>query len=174
MAQGVMLDTSYLITLADKSRGNHLAARRYWRHFVESGMPVFLSTIVVSEFCMRQEIHPGILRCCVVLPFNWDHALCAARLDGLRMRPPGIERVALKDDIKILAQAAVADAAFVISDDANTFCRYGEAFRESGEVSFRAIALDQGFDSAFFDDNGQRDLIDSLDDEADVDSSWSP
>ena len=56
MPAGVLVDTSYLITLAGKSRKHHDTARRYWRHFLENQIPIFLSTIVVSEFCIKQEL----------------------------------------------------------------------------------------------------------------------
>jgi hypothetical protein len=36
MAAGVLIDTSFLITLAGPTRANHAAARRYWQHFLES------------------------------------------------------------------------------------------------------------------------------------------
>ena len=35
MAAGVLLDTSFLITLAGSNREHHEAARRYWRHFTD-------------------------------------------------------------------------------------------------------------------------------------------
>ena len=89
MAAGVLLDTSFLITLADKNRAHHEAARRYWQYFLENQIPIFLSAIVVSEFCIKQEIPPEMLRCCVVLPFNWDDAQRAAKLDWKRLRPAG-------------------------------------------------------------------------------------
>jgi hypothetical protein len=162
MPAGVLIDTSFLITLADKSRVRHETARSYWRYFLENQIPVFLSSIVVSEFCMKQEIPPDMLRCCVVLPFNWDDAQCAAKLDWKRLRPAGIERDALKDDIKIIAQAAIADAEFVITDDSDSFYRYCKSFKEAGEVQFKAIKLEDGFDRAFFDPNGQRDFTDGL------------
>jgi len=162
MAAVVLLDTSFLITLADKNRAHHQTARRYWRHFLANQIPIFLSCIVVSEFCMKQEIPPDMLRCCVVLPFNWDDAQRAAKLDWKRLRPPGIERDALKDDIKILAQAAVADSEFVITDDADSFYRFWKAFKEAGEVHFRAIKLEDAFDRAFFQPSGQRDFTDGL------------
>lgn len=120
--------------------------------------------MVVSEFWIKQEIDPEILQCCVVLPFNWDDALRAAKLDWTRARSGDVPRSALKDDIKIIAQAAVADAAYVITDDTESFYRYCIAFAEAGEVEFKAIRLDDGFDRAFFDPNGQRDLTDALDD----------
>lgn len=162
MAAGVLLDTSFLITLADKNRAHHEAARRYWRHFLENDIPIFLSTIVASEFSIKQEIPPEILRSCVVLPFNWDDALRAAKLDWKRLRPPGVERDALKDDIKIIAQAAQADAEFAITDDSESFYKYCQVYKDAGEVEFRAIKLADGFDRAFFDPNGQRDFTDDL------------
>ncbi len=161
MSAGVLLDTSYLITLAGNQRPHHDAARKYWRHFTESQTPIYLSTIVVSEFCMRQEIDRLLLRCCVVLPFNWDDALCAAGLDWKQLRPPGVERDALKDDIKIIAQAARIDAEFVITDDSDSFHRYCEIFRNAGKVSFSAIKLADGFDRAFLN-GGQRDFDDEM------------
>ncbi len=162
MAAGVLLDTSFLITLADKNRADHEAARRYWKHFLENQIPIYLSTVVVSEFCIKQEIPPDMLRCCVVLPFNWDDALRAAKLDWKRLQPAGVKRDALKDDIKIIAQAARIDAEFVITDDSESFCRFCKTFKAAGEVQFKAIKLEDGFDRAFFDANGQRDFTDDL------------
>jgi hypothetical protein len=164
MATGVLLDTSYLITLADKNREHHEAARRYWKHFLENEIPIYLSTVVVSEFCIKQEIPPDILRCCVVVPFNWDDAQRAAKLDWKRLQPSGVKRDALKDDVKIIAQAARIDAEFVITDDTESFYRFCKAFKDAGEVGFKTIKLDDGFDRAFFDTNGQRDFTDTLND----------
>jgi predicted nucleic acid-binding protein len=163
MAAGVLLDTSFLITLAGTSRANHEAARRYWKHFLDHQMPIFLSCIVVSEFCIKQEIPPDMLRCCVVLPFNWDDAQKAAKLDWKRVRPAQTERDALKDDIKIIAQAAVKDVEFVITDDSDSFYHYCKTFKDAGEIQFKAIKLEDGFDSSFFDPTGQRDFTDGLD-----------
>jgi hypothetical protein len=70
----------------------------------------------------------------------------------------------LKDDIKIIAQAAVIEAEFAITDDSQTFYRYCQRLTESGEVQFKAIKLEDGFDRAFFDSGGQRDFHDELSD----------
>lgn len=161
MATGVLIDTSFLITLAGPNRLHHHAARKYWQYFLENQIPVFLSTIVVSEFCIKQEIPPDLLRCCVLLPFNWDDAQRAAKLDWKRLRPEGVERSALKDDIKIIAQAAGADVEYVITDDTESFFRYCKILKEGGDVKFKAIKLEDGFDSAFFN-NGQRNFDDGL------------
>lgn len=163
MSAGVVLDTSFLITLADSSRANHATARRYWKHFTEEEIPIFIPTIVVSEFCLRQEIPPGILRSCVVLPFNWDDAVESAKLDFSSMDRKGESRAALKDDVKIIAQAIVKNAAYIITDDQNSFHRFAVRAIEEGRAGFRAIKLSDGFDRAFIDANGQRDFNDALD-----------
>lgn len=168
MPAGVVLDTSFLITLADPARAHHGTARQYWRHFGEQGLPVFLPTVVVSEFCIRQEIPPDILRRCVVLPFNWDDAIQAAGLDFTKGREPQDHRDALKDDVKIIAQAMVKDAAFAITDDTRTFYRFATQLRLNGVVTFQAIKLEDGFEPAFFN-GGQRELIFAEDDETHCD-----
>lgn len=136
---------------------------------MESEIPIFLSTIVASEFCMRQEIPAEILRACVVCPFNWDDAQRAAKIDWSRLRFGLETRGALKDDIKIIAQAAVIEAEFAVTDDAETFYRYCQTLKEAGEVQFKAINLKGGFDRAFFEPSGQRDFHDEL--AADVDET---
>ena len=156
--------------MADKNRAHHAAARGFWRHFIENEIPIYLSTIVVSEFCVKQQIDPQVLRCCVVLPFNWDDALRVSALDWKPLRPSGVERDALKDDIKIIAQAVGADAEFVITDDTDSFYRFCQTFKAAGEVQFRPLKLEDGFDRAFFDQNGQRDFTDGLTSEDDQES----
>ena len=165
MAVGVVLDTSFLITLADPGRTGHEAARQYWRHFTEQALPVFLPTIVVSEFCVRQEIPPEILRACVVLPFNWDDAIQAAALDFSKADREGESRDALKDDVKIIAQAMVKDAAWIITDDTRSFYKFAHQLTAAGKATFRPIKLEDGFDLSFFEPSGQRQL--SFDDEPD-------
>ena len=106
---------------------------------------------------MKQEIPGEILRSCVVLPFNWDDAIRAASLDFKRGTQQGADRDALKDDVKILGQAAVKEAAYVITDDATSFYRFGKMMENEGSGKFKIIKLDGGFDAAFFN-GGQREL----------------
>ncbi len=171
MAAGVILDTSFLITLASPARENHITARRYWRYFTEEEIPIFLPTIVVAEFSIKQPIPPEILRCCVTLPFNWDDAIQTSKLDIAGIDRQGDSRQSLKDDVKIIAQAITKDAAFVITDDKNSFHRYSLRLIESGVAVFKAISLADGFDSSHFDPHGQRDFHDELDDESQDDAS---
>ena len=149
MGAGVVLDTSYLITLADPRRAHHDAARLYWKHFTEEGIPIYLPTVVVSEFYIKQEIPSELLRCCVILPFNWDDAVQAARLDFSKVDRQGESRDALKDDVKIIAQTMVKDASWLITDDTKSFYRFAQQLATTGQAAFRPIKLEDGFDRAF-------------------------
>ena len=46
MPRGVLVDTSFLISLVASGRKNHLVARDYFRAAIEQGVPLFLSTLV--------------------------------------------------------------------------------------------------------------------------------
>ena len=170
MAAGVVLDTSFLISLADPDRPHHVTARQYWRHFTDAGYPIFLPTIVVSEFCVRQPILPYILRSCVILPFNWDDALKAAELDFKKGERTDTPRDALKDDVKILAQAAVQDAAWVITDDTKSFFKFARRLADESVAGFQPIKLEDGFDLSHFQPGGQRllHLLDGEEPEIDI------
>ena len=158
MSAGVVLDTSFLITLADPVRDHHQTAKSYWKHFLEQGITVFLPTIVVSEFCRKQEIPPEIRQSCVPLPFNWDDAIKASEMDITLFDRQGESRAALKDDVKIISQGIVNDAQWLITDDSSSFYRYASNLQQAGKSQCKPIKLDDGFDLSFFEPDGQRSL----------------
>lgn len=159
MSAGVVIDTSFLITLADPGRDHHQAAKSYWKHFLEQGIQVFLPTIVVSEFYRKQEIPPEILNACETLPFNWDDARKAAEMDITLSDRQGESRAALKDDVKIISQGIVKDAQWLITDDKKTFYRYATDLQQAGKSPCKPIKLEDGFDLSFFEPDGQRSLV---------------
>ena len=52
----VLLDTSFLITFADPTRPHHQTAHLYLRECVARQVPMFLSTVVASEFHVGQPV----------------------------------------------------------------------------------------------------------------------
>ncbi|MBX9682699.1 MAG: hypothetical protein K2X41_02815, partial [Hyphomicrobium sp.] len=52
----ILLDTSFLITLADPARPNHPTALRYLREALAQGAPLYLSAIVASELLNKTVI----------------------------------------------------------------------------------------------------------------------
>lgn len=155
----VVLDTSFLITLTDRARTNHATACKYWEHFLGEGMHMFIPTIVVSEYTVKGPIPEYVFNQCILAPFNHADATFAGEIGSLLMqqRPPATPRVCLKDDLKIIAQAMVMSAEWVISDDPGTFHVYVQKAATLKHSRLRSIVLEDGFSDAG-QKKGQRDL----------------
>lgn len=153
----VLLDTSFLISLSDPSRINHEAAVAYYRECTRRQVPMYLSTIVISEFQVKQAINDLPLRNFVVLPFNVDHAMRCGLIIRQMARDPEDDRVRVKDDFKLLAQCDCEAISHLISEDASTLAKYLDRARETGLATTKAVLLRDGFDAAWFE-NGQTRL----------------
>ena len=150
----MLVDTSFLITLADKTRPNHLVAKQYFQECLLRRIPLYLSAIVVSEFQVKQAINDLPLRNFVTLPFNFDHGMKAGLMMRTFERDGNDDRGAVKDDIKLIAQAVCESATHILTEDGNTLAKYLERLRLAGHCDVRAILLSKGFDAAWFN-NGQ-------------------
>lgn len=148
----ILVDTSFLITLADPTRRYHETAKAYLRESLKAGVPLYLSAIVASEFQVKQAVNDLPLRNFIILPFNIDHAMTAGLLMRSISRDPGDERSAVKDDVKLIAQAVCESVTHVLTEDEKTLAKYIKRLADAGECSLRAILLAQGFDSAWLND----------------------
>lgn len=154
----VLLDTSFLISLSDPTRSHHAVAEQYYKECIARRVPMFLSTVVISEYQVKQAINDLPLRNFIVLPFNVDHAMACGLLVRAIPRDAGDDRVRVKDDFKLIAQCQCDGFSHVLSEDASTLTKYVHRFRESGHVETRSILLKDGFDAAWFE-NGQHRLV---------------
>lgn len=150
----LLLDTSYLISLANPQRPHHSVARQYLIESLARGVPLYLSAIVISEFQVKQAINDLPMRNFVVLPFNIDHAMMAGILMRDLQRDIGDDRVAVKDDIKLIAQAVCESVTHVLTEDKSTLAKYLDRLRGQGKCNVRPIVLADGFDVAWLN-NGQ-------------------
>jgi len=157
---GFLLDTSFLITLVNPDRAHHDDAKSYYRESLQRGMPLYLSTIVASEFQVGQPLSTLPLHNFIVLPFNYDHAVTAGSLfsELLRMgRDWDGQRGAVKDDVKLIAQAVCNSIPNVLTADEQTLCKYVRRLSDAGHARIAAVVLSAGFDTAWFS-GGQRHL----------------
>jgi len=155
----VLLDTSFLITLADPARPQHATAQQYFRECVHRQIPMYLSTIVISEFQVKQAINDLPLRNLVVLPFNVDHAMRCGLLIRQLSRDPTDDRVRVKDDFKIIAQCECEGISHLLSEDESTLVKYLGRAQPHGQLVTRSVLLKPGFDASWFE-NGQYRLAD--------------
>lgn len=155
---GVLLDTSFLISLSDPNRRYHREAELYYRECISRQVPMWLSAIVISEFQVKQAINDLPLRNFIVLPFNVDHAMACGLLVRAYPRDLGDDRVKVKDDFKLIAQCQCEGITHMLSEDANTLAKYLKRLRDQGALSTESILLSNGFDGSWFE-NGQTRLL---------------
>lgn len=165
MTAAVLLDTGFLISLVNKTRPNHTFAAQYYRLMLEQQSPMYFSAIVAAEFAIKQAITDLPLKNFRCIPFNIPHSNESARLwNALGRHDEGDNRAVVRDDVKLIAQAAHEAIPLIMTEDASTLYKYCERLRSTGTLRTRAIKLVDGFDSSALRADGQRGL--DLDDDA--------
>jgi predicted nucleic acid-binding protein len=156
-----LVDTSFLITLADPTRRHHGIAKAYFQEALQRGTPMYMSVIAAAEFQVRQSVTDLPLRNFEVLPFNIDHAMTTGsltrELTRESPRDPQDDRTAVKDDIKLIAQAVCTSATHVLTEDARTLAKYVQRLNAAGQTALKVVLLADGFDVAWFN-GGQSSL----------------
>ena len=108
---GVLCDTSFFIRFAKPGEALHSAAQDYLRFLVEGGHELYVSTIALAEYAVRDSIDNLPLRYFRVLPFNIDHAQRAAAFARAvfqarrSMNVQMEQRAVIANDTKLFAQA---------------------------------------------------------------------
>jgi hypothetical protein len=74
----------------------------------------------------------------------------------LGTRDSGDSRAVIRDDVKLMAQAAHESIPFILTEDVSTLYKYCERLRISGDLKIKAIKLIDGFDSCAFGLDGQK------------------
>lgn len=120
-------------------------------------MPLYLSVIAATEFQVKQAVTDLPLRNFEVLPFNIDHAMTAGLLMRDMQRDAGDDRVAVKDDVKLIAQAICQSLTHVLTEDSQTLVKYLRRLNEAGRCSVKPILLNDGLDLSWFN-QGQHGL----------------
>jgi predicted nucleic acid-binding protein len=142
---GLLVDTSFLISLVHKERDTHHTAREFYQHALKTRTKLFLSSLVVAEFSQRQSIADLGLANYIMAPFNIPDGILAGALAEKIKKDDGIDREAFKVDVMLMAQAEKLHAG-IITDDKKTMQRYYKALAGFGDLTGDCILLKEGFD----------------------------
>lgn len=159
---GVLCDTSFLVCLTRPTEALHRHARGYLKHLMAAQAPLYVSTIALAEYSVRDLIAHLPMRYLRVLPFNIDHAqragefarIAFSKRDQLPADP--MQRVIIPNDTKMFAQA---DRTQTITHylTADQKCeKVNRLIRAETQVEFEILPLDIPHHQAF----GQLDLDD--------------
>jgi len=102
----IAIDTSFLIRLVKETDEQHDNVKSFFIEFYNKHATFYISTITLSEFLIKGTIEELPLDFLKIESFNHFQAKKAANIfNKLRDHKGNITRRALKDDVKILAQA---------------------------------------------------------------------
>ena len=143
---GVLVDTSFLIRLLKPDDPLHANARDWFKELLARKVPMYLSTIVVAEWCVKGAFDELPVRNLRMLPFNVDHARRAGPLTVvlLRVRDKGEpdERNIVLNDMKLLAQAeATAGISHILTKDGGYAKRIARLRAEGQVVATQVLDL---------------------------------
>ena len=144
MKKTVLIDTSFLITPSDANRANHNSAKAFYKHFLDNEISMYISTIVISEFCIKQPISDLPLYNFLILPFNLPNAVMSAKLDFTLYKNSGVKRECMKDDFKIIAQAITQKCDYFITDDSKLVDKVLIPNQSQLKYSFIPIKIEEG------------------------------
>jgi hypothetical protein len=150
MNNSVLLDTTFLISLVDNTRQNHTIAKDFYKYFIDNKYHMILSSIVTSEFCIKQPLTDLPLSNFKALPFNIpdSHHLSSLFLDEFKGQLDGTCRAAVKDDFKIVSQCNFNKIGYFITED-EPLCNKLRLLRSNGKIQFNTLFLPDGYRNAF-------------------------
>lgn len=157
----VCIDTGWLIRFADPSKEHHQVAVDYFRYCYTNGHTMHLSTVVISEFEVRQDSATLPLQYFKLMPFNYDHAVLSAQFQQFILDQPALDepRVVVRNDIAILAQAQVQGCQTILTHDGSTMAKWATRLMDAGLSKVYPILLRDGFHPQRLTDPSQTILI---------------
>lgn len=145
-----LLDTSFFIRLLNPEDCLQEQAREYLEYFLNESVALYVSTIAISEFCVKGSLEMLPLNCLRILPFNLCHAEASgtlyAQVQELKGNGQslGIQRNVVTNDCKMFAQANVEGFDYFVSSDSKA----GTLLSRIGEsIHFRFIDISNSIQS---------------------------
>lgn len=144
----VLLDTSFLLRLLSREDSLYKNADAFFRHFLENGITMKVSTVAVGEFCVHNSLSEFPLRNVQILPYNFPHAVIAGRfahiLYELRERGDIVAspRAIIPNDVKQLAQAQFeSDIRYFVTADSSSFKKYTQHISKEEELTYEHLDI---------------------------------
>lgn len=157
-----MCDTSFFIRLAIPKDALHQSARAYLKFLVENNHTLYVSTIALAEYAVRDSIGNLPLRYLRIIPFNIDHSqkageFAASVYKARKATPVDLQkRAIIPNDTKMFAQADISkDVTHYLTADQECKKVYDLLNTES-KASFTFLHLSTSYNVAF----GELDLGD--------------
>jgi predicted nucleic acid-binding protein len=124
----ILLDTSFCIRLLKNNDSFHQNAKDYFKYFLEQRVEIYLSSIVIAEYSVKDDANNLPLEFVKIIPFDFFDGKTAGEFHSIlidnKERAAGIERNVIKDDCKLIAQIFNRKIGAYITKDKNHLDKY--------------------------------------------------
>lgn len=140
----ILLDTSFCIRLLKSNDALHQNAKDYFKYFLERKVEIYLSSIVIAEYSVKDDANNLPLEFVKIVPFDFFDGKTAGEFHSILInnkdQVEDIERNVIKDDCKLIAQIFNRKIQAYITKDKKSF----------GQI-FMPIQKIKGFDVELLD-----------------------
>jgi predicted nucleic acid-binding protein len=142
----ILLDTSFCIRLLKKDDSLHQNAVDYFQYFLEKKIEMYLSSIVVSEYSVKDDINNLPLRTFKIIPFDFFDGKTAGEFHSILLnnKSQNSERLVVKDDCKLIAQLYNRKIQAYITKDRKSFSQIIQPLMNTKGFSVELIDLEIG------------------------------
>ncbi len=121
----VLLDTSFCIRLLKSNDELHQHARDYFKYFLEKKIEIYLSSIVIAEYSVKDDPRNLPLEFVKIVPFDYFDGKTSGEFHSILLESKEqvahFERNVIKDDCKLMAQLFNRNIQGYITKDRKSF-----------------------------------------------------
>ncbi len=140
----ILLDTSFCIRLLKSNDDLHQNAKDYFKYFLENKIEIYLSSIVIAEYSVKDDANNLPLQFVKIIPFDFFDGKTAGEFHSILIRNKeqvaNIERNVIKDDCKLIAQIFTRKIEGYITKDKKSFSQVIQPIVK--DKAFKIMLLD--------------------------------
>ncbi|MCU0442027.1 MAG: type II toxin-antitoxin system VapC family toxin [Bacteroidia bacterium] len=142
----ILLDTSFCIRLLKSNDDLHQNAKDYFKYFLEKKIEIYLSTIVIAEYSVKDTPANLPLEFVKIIPFDFFDGKTAGEFHSVLLENKElvkeIGRDIVKDDCKLIAQIFNRGIQGYITKDRQSFSKFFAPIHASKGFSIELLDME--------------------------------